>query len=271
MRDLSSVEFWPATGHRDEPWVVETEVDAWVKSSRRVCELYGEALQHVSLPSRVRGLRLMPGRGAGLDVLVDAFAAADFEGARIEVPTSVRDLTPLVRARLVLDAIDLVLRELAAVKGWPLEQVAEATRRVFESGLHFGWEGRTVTSRDRRRAARSRFWLTDGGLGRVQVELLDRASGRVTQSSAALDAYSTVEGFARTSKSLRWLDTETLSLVNFSDAFGLFEETTVLDVHRDFQSHPRLSAQLRPQRTVVSTRTPVVVVPPPGRHRAGAR
>ncbi|WP_139209815.1 hypothetical protein [Microlunatus flavus] len=259
MPDLSSIEFWPATGHQRKPWVAETEVDAWVKSSRRVCELYGEALKHVSLPSRVKGLRLMPGRGPGPDVVVHAFATADFEGARIEVPASVRNLTPLVRARLVLDATDLVLRELAAAKGWPSEAVAETKRRVLASGLHFKWEGRTVAARDRRRAARTRFWLCDDGFGRVQVELLDRVSGQVIRSSAALDAYSTVESFARTSKSLRWLDAETLTLINVSDGFGLFEESTVLKVTRDFQSHPRLSAQLRPRRVAASARVPVVV------------
>ena len=174
MPDLASIEYWPPTGHRNGPWVDEPEVDAWVKSSRRVCELYGEALQDFSLPNRVGGLRLMAARGASPHVVVSAFAGPGYEGARVEVPACVRDLTPLLRARLVLDATDLVLRELASVRGWPLETVAGVRRRVLESGFHFGWSGRTVSARDRRRAARTRFWLSDGGFGPVRPATTSR-------------------------------------------------------------------------------------------------
>lgn len=268
---LSSIDFWPATGFVGTAWREEPELDAWVKTSRRVCEAYSAALADRGLKASESNLRLGAratdsndeDASSSDELVVTVFAKPGVEGANIEVPSVVADLPPLVRARLVLDVVDLVLRQLAPVRSWPLAAVDALRQEVLDTGLGFWWMGREVSSPDRRRSARTHFSVSDDGFGRVRVQIREKSSETLVGASAPLLAYSTIEGFRRTAKSLHWDDRDHLSLVHFSDVFGFDQRSITIDIGRDLQPVPAVHAQIHPHRHQPATVTPRVVLAPP--------
>lgn len=52
MALLRLVDFWPATGFPASAWAEDPDVDAFVKSARRICERYSEGLaaQEIARP-----------------------------------------------------------------------------------------------------------------------------------------------------------------------------------------------------------------------------
>ena len=71
--------------------------------------------------------------------------------------------------------------------------------------LEFVWTTPWKASPDRHHEARATFSLADDGFGRAVVEVRERRDdgGKVARSQTAR-AYSTVEGFKRSAKTLRW-------------------------------------------------------------------
>lgn len=62
MPYLTLVEVWPSTGYPRGQWLEEPSADAFVKSARRVCESYSEALRAAQIANRVSTVRLMSPR-----------------------------------------------------------------------------------------------------------------------------------------------------------------------------------------------------------------
>ncbi|SDD98647.1 hypothetical protein SAMN04489747_2214 [Auraticoccus monumenti] len=201
-----------------------------------------------------------------------------FEMSHVGVPEAVATLPPLKRARLVLDAIDQTMRGLAAARGWPADQLDSCYEHVLDGGLGFSWEGRSKTSPSRRRRVTPRFELMDDGYGRCTLELWNHRTDELVSVSEPLLAYSTIEGFKRTSQSLTWTTDTTVRLDSYSDAFGVFDVQTELSVESEFHPWPLLVAPkgrrpagvgLSSVQPDVSVVTPEAVAPAP-RISAGA-
>lgn len=226
MPALSLVEFWPQTGRRGGAWLKPPAEDSLVKSSRRVAELYSEALTGLRLENRVSSLRLMTGTAEAEEVVLAVNTKPvreGFEMARVEVPTGVADLTPLQRAVLVVEVVDEVLSRLAAARGWPRDDLRILRTYVLDRGLRFSWSSRPKASPNRRHQVQASYTMGDDGLGRGRVRLID-ASGGVVGESPTFTAYSTIEGWKRSASSIRWQGSGAVSLAGYSDRFGLFED-----------------------------------------------
>ncbi len=207
---FQGVDFWPATGHRDRPWQDEPEIDAWLKSARRVEELYSEALRSVDLRGSVSTLRLhtFPATDGAETVRAEVWVdrPEGWEFCAAFVPPAVAGLSSGARGRLVSEVVDAALAELGPRRGWPSEVLAEVREYVRARDLRFTWSSRWKASPNRRRQARASFQLADDGYGRVVIEVRDRRTEALVARSAGAEAYSTLAGFKRAAETLRWVD-----------------------------------------------------------------
>ncbi len=220
---FQAINFWPATGHRDRPWDDEPEVDAWLKSARRVEELYSEALRSVDLTGPVSTLRLhsFPADDGAATIRAEVWVDRPdgWEFCGVSVPPAVAALPAGARGRLVFGVIDAALAELAPGRGWPPEVLAEAREYARARDLRFIWSSPWKTSPSRALQARSYFQLADDGYGRVVIEIRDRRTEALVARSPEAVAYSTLAGFKRTARTLRWVD-GAVELVPYIDILG---------------------------------------------------
>jgi hypothetical protein len=223
MARFREIVFWPMSGHLDQRWTDEPETDVWVRSARRVCELYGEALQAVDLRGPVGSLRFMT---FPADDQVDAVRAEvlldppdGWETGGVRVPPSIVQLSTAARGRLVVDVIHDALTELARHRDWPLETLAAIRENVLSRHLRFEWASPWKSSPDRRLQARASFRLGDDGYGRVALEIRDRKTEQLLARSAEALAYTTVVGFKRIAATLTWSD-GAVDVVPYLDLLG---------------------------------------------------
>ncbi len=223
MARFREIEFWPGVGHPDRPWTDDPETDVWVKSARRVCELYGEALRAVDLRGPVGSLRFMTvpaedeGDAVRVEVLLDR--PDGWESAGVCVPPHVVRLSAAARGRLVLDVIHAAVTELAPHRDWPLTTVAAVREQVLGRHLRFEWASAWKSSPDRKLQARAFFRLADDGYGRVVLEIRDRKTEHLLARSGQALAYTSPIGFERSVRTLKWSD-GAVEVVPYIDTLG---------------------------------------------------
>lgn len=217
------VEFWPATGLPSHPWVDDPDADAFTRTSRRVCELYSEGLAPASLTGPAKALRLFAVRGPHgskrVEVEVHEHFYESFEAGSVGVPGGVAELAPEARARLVLEVVHAAATQLATVRGWPEAALESARRHVLEHHFQFDWATPWKSSRDRAHRVRAVFHLTDDGTGRVVLEVRAVKTGALVARSPEVLALSTIEGFKRSARTLRW-DGGSVEIIGSIDPWG---------------------------------------------------
>lgn len=232
MARFRVIEVWPMTGRRDRPLTESVETDAWVKSARRVAELYSEALALAELQGPVGSLRFMsfPVTDGSDEVRieVDLDRPDGTESARVWVPAEVARLSPAARGRLVLDVIERTLTELAPHRDWSLAPIVAAREHVLDRSLCFEWASPWRTSPDRRLQARAVFRLADDGYGRAVIEIRDRTTEALVARSAEGLAYSTLAGFKRSAATLTW-EAGSVRLIPYIDLLGEREGELTLE------------------------------------------
>ena len=192
----------------DEPTPLH---DAYIRSSRSVTWLYTEALQNIEVFGDRSELRLFithrDPRGEDPDVEVWAERPHDLPGefGYITLPAGAENLDAEGRARLVLDSVHSAVQRLAALRGWDPTQFEACREHVLEQQFVYRWSGPWKSAPDRRHRARASFVLGPvDGYGRARLEIAGRDSDEPIARSDAAIAYSTLPGFQRSAKSLRW-------------------------------------------------------------------
>lgn len=234
MAVFRDVHFWPSVGSPDRPWLEDPGADAFVKSARRVCELYSEGLARGGLEGPSAQLRLNTHRHEDRDVVsVTVFTenVGGFEMAGVSLPDGVDLLSGESRGLLVLDVIHGAVERLAAARGWHVAAAVAARDHALEKHLQYSWHGRWKASPGRRHEARARFRLEDDGFGRVRVEVRDRTTGdRVTSSREEL-AVGTLAGFKRSAATLRWDTSDLVALTPYCPPTDELRADLRLSVH----------------------------------------
>lgn len=225
MSTFRVVEFWPSTGWPDGPWCRDPGEDAFVKSARSVCELYGEGLRLLRLAAPLSTLRLscaLDQHPVDGEVLVEVFTdrAMGFELARVSLPTGLAALAPEARAAVVLEVVHGATVRLGAARGWDGAVLQAAHRHVLDQGLRFVWAGPWKSSPDRRHRARPVYRLEDDGFGRVALHVQRRSDGVTVAVSGEGLAFSTSEGFVRSARTLRWAGNAAVQVVPFCGLGG---------------------------------------------------
>lgn len=224
MPILRDIHFWPPTGREDQPWLNDhddSRCDALLRTARRVCERYSDALRSEELSSRHSSIRLFVGIDDRSDVLVEIGVDPDDDFGRVTVPPGVVDLGPARRAALLLEVINGGMRRLGKSRDWDPAAIDRVRRAVIDHDFGFAWDGPWKSSRSRAHRARLRFVLEDDGFGAAYVEVEDVKHGQ-TYRGPAVRSFSTVEGFRRSAKTLRWTDNTTVEAQPF---IGLFNDS----------------------------------------------
>lgn len=224
MPKVSQLFIWPPTGWYDKPWVEPDDNDAFVKSSRRVCELYSEGLAQADIDGRCREIRFSSHEASPdpdpVHVLVHTDFISGWEMINIAVPKGAADLTPEARGLLVLDTIHGGVLRLAQARGWDPDKVEHVRQHCLARRLDYTWDGRWKASPSRRYDARGEFRLLDYGFGVTRIAIRDRRTGEVVGASREATAYCTHEGFKRSADSLRWKGSDRVRMVPFSSIVG---------------------------------------------------
>ncbi len=218
------IEVWPATGFPDRPWLEDPDDDAFVRSARSVCELYSEGIAKARLRAPSSSLRIIcVDRDRSDEVLVVVGTRSTDDYGRVTLPRGVAALAGRARAQLVLEVVHGAMLRLAEARGWPILDLEAARAHVEHHGARFVWTGPAKSSSDRRHTARPVYRLMDDGYGRVVLEVRRRADEVLVARSEEALAFSTLEGFQRSARTMRWRDKEAVELVPYC---GLLSQAT---------------------------------------------
>lgn len=220
MALLRDVHFWPPTGPETGPWDPgEPECDAFVRTSRRVCERYSQALRELEIYNRTSSVRFFIEQGdPGNAEVAMSVDPSEFESGRVTLPPGATTLDMDHRAALVLETVHGGMLRLGEARGWDAEHLNEAHAAVIADRYQFAWDSPWKMSRGRKHQARLRFSLQDNGFGVAILEVIDVQTGQSLRS-AAVPSFSTIEGFQRSARTLRWTNAETVEAV---PSVGLF-------------------------------------------------
>jgi hypothetical protein len=236
MPRLSHVFVWPPTGHRGSAWVRPADNDAFVKTARRVCELYSEVIASLGLEGRSSEIRFMSDVGpkgqAEVEVTVNTEFLGGFESAHILLPRGIAELAPQARGVLVLDAVHGAVMRLAEARGWDPALLKTVRDRCLERNLDYTWESPWKASPHRRYQARAEFRLLDHGFGTTRIAVRDRRSGHVIGTSETAEAYCTQAGFKRSARTLRWDGSDRVTMAPFSGLLGQQDGQVAAEVNR---------------------------------------
>jgi hypothetical protein len=221
MAALDQVWFWPDGGHPDRPWpdhhgdVDYAAEDAFLRTSRRVTERYGEALAESPIEARGSSVRMWVNQhrsdGANVSVTLGPGGPREEAGVRVDIPAVVAALAAQDRARLVLDTVDLAMRTLGDARGWPQETLRRAHQHTIDHGLGFSMVGPWKTDRSRRRRARAVARIRDEGWSELCFEIVDAHSdAQLGYTSTVVSALNSLSKFERHASQFRWSDASTI-------------------------------------------------------------
>jgi hypothetical protein len=227
---LRSVDLYPQTGWREQPWADTPAQDAMVRTARRVCESLNAKFSTLGLqaPRARTQLLTSPSDHAGLQVLLFE-DPLDHNIGEVLVPAQAREWLPQQRAAALVDGLEAAFTLLGARHGWDPDTLADAFTEIRRSASRYRWvSSRWRTSLDRRSKARLLGELRDNGFGVLVLELQDRTGE--TCFSPVLDSYSTPEGFTRTAATLEWLDETHVTLDPEVDFLGRSDGSVLLAI-----------------------------------------
>lgn len=248
MVNFLKVVVLPDTGHVGRPWRRPRDLDSFVKSARRISELYSSFIAELGLLGKHSEMRInaeMARRSeTQVRVVVATEGRGNFEIARIEVPRGVSQLDPQTRALLALEAVHGAVQRLGRARDWPSDCLEQAFRKCLEEELDFKWNGYWKSSPDRRLQARCEFRIEDHGFGSCRVVIRDSYTRHdIGVSDQELSA-ALIAGFKMYSKTMRWHDSGHLTFDHIGAQVPY--EITTADVNLSTLSEPHAWPQRDP-------------------------
>jgi hypothetical protein len=223
--------FWPSTGSPQDPWD-DAGVDAFARTARSVCESVRDHLVSRQLQAKHREIRFGCVEGNARAQTIEATVSeGGWIGGALYVPKRFAELNLSARVGVIEMTVAAILREIGNRSGWPQETATEVVSEIAAAGFAFEWTSDWKSSRNRRRRVRAVYRLTPhAGYGQCSLELEDRERG--TFYSPAFEAFSTLEGFRRSAKTLRWLNADEVRFLPYGQPFEVgylqFEERWAL-------------------------------------------
>lgn len=234
MPRFRRVEVFPMSGWWDTAWVSgDPDGDAFAKVSRGICDAYSSALSPATMPHTVSSLRIFVGADQLADgglhdphqtvVFSPTFTGRvheGFEQAAVRVGAGFAELGLEDQREVALDAVHAAASGLARFRGMDLTVFDRARASVVAAGYVFTHLGDWKTSPDRRWRARCSFRTLPDGFGRLVVQVESTDGSRAAQTSEQI-AWTTAEGFVRTTKTLRWTARDRIEVVPSVGPYGI--------------------------------------------------
>jgi hypothetical protein len=244
---MRTVEVYPMSGEWDAPWIKDDpDGDAFAKVSRGICDAYSATLADIGQGHSVSSLRIfvdvdgqvVPTPPDPRQMVVLSPSHTDpvtegFEQATVRVPLGFAALALDEQRRIVLDAVHAAARGMAQFRGLELAAFEQARTAVLETGSVFTWTGDWKSSPGQRWRARCCFRTMADGFGRLTLEV-SSPDGSVSARSSEQIAWTTVEGYQRAAKTLRWNGPDRVEVVPCVGLFGY--NTGILAVEVESQS-----------------------------------
>lgn len=210
-------------------------VNAFLRTSRRVCERYSEGLAAAKVQARHGEVRMFvedgdPGMAEVLVLIPLDPVSEGFESARALIPAGAEELSPAARAVLVLDVVVAAMRRLAAVRGWDLAGLESAREHVIDHGYGFEMAGPWRSSPDRKLRVRPVARVGDDGWSSVRYEVVDSRSGEFLGfTDPAADEFTFARSLSRSFKNHQWVGPRSIERTAFWFVDGSGMDT---EVHR---------------------------------------
>ncbi len=237
MPHFRTVEVYPMSGWWCTRWhECDEDGDAFAKVSRGICDAYSDALSADAPQHTVSTLRIfidnagrrvpeLPDPPDRRQTVVVSPTFTDrvwegFEQAAVLVPPGFARLALDRQRRIVLDAVHAAARGLATFRGLEQAALERARQAVLDAGYVFTWSSAWKSSPGRRWRARCVFRTKPDGFGRLTLEVTD-ADGSMSAASPEQVAFTTVEGYRRAGKTLRWTAVDRLEVVPYVDFLGV--------------------------------------------------
>ncbi|HRK45571.1 MAG TPA: hypothetical protein PK324_08105, partial [Nocardioides sp.] len=230
-RVMQNVDVWPPSGHLDEPWDSNPDVDAFCKSARSVTVVYSIGLRELRLPAFRSWLRFGCGRVSTdgrvrVTVSVDRLEG-DLEHASVVLPAGIAEWAPSDRARLALEVVHAGMVRLGESRGWEREELERLRDLTLQRGLEHTLVGDWKASPDRRHSARTCYRIAPDGLGRARLEVADRDGVVVATSPEAIAPAGFRPGISAT-RDLRWDGVDRVALTTLRRTFRGVEVSVAL-------------------------------------------
>ena len=263
---LSLVAVWPRVGRDDRPWVEPASCDAFVRTARRVCELYSSLVAAQELPSPSAELRihveadsrLTDGGHPRIEVHVPQRNWSGFDVATVLLPPiELDEMVPQARALQVLECIHSAVTEIGRGREWGEGALSTVYSACVLNRLDFQWRSNWKSSRDRRRQARCEFRIDDLGIGWSRVVVRNSAGVAAEIMSESNVSPSIFRSFKDLSKSLRWQapDHLTMEIPDPKGSMRLIQIGFELPAFEPYVAWPRLE-----RVDLTGSRLPVVTI-----------
>lgn len=211
---LNYVWFWPNGGRGDKLWgdPGTPAGNAFARTSRRVTERYSEGLGAFPTQARRAAVQMFVGQAdddaAGVILRLHLRPAGD-ETVRVIVPSSVADMAPQDRARLVLEVVDAAMRRIGREQGWSSEATGHALQHSLDHHLGFEMTGSWKSNPGRKRRARPVARITDDGYSELCFEVADAPTGVSLGFTRAIKTpTNSLPKFKRSASEMRWVDND---------------------------------------------------------------
>ena len=227
------VEVYPMSGWWDAPWVEDDpDGDAFAKVSRGISDAYSSALADADQQHTVSSLRIfIDTKGRVVPVAADRRQTVvlspsytdrvteGFEQAAVRVQAGFAALDLDGQRRVVLDAVHAAARGMAQFRGLEVTAFEQARAAVVEAGYVFTLTSDWKSSPGRRWRARCSFRTMADGFGRLALQVTT-PDGSVSAKSSEQIAWTTMEGYKRAARTLRWTGPDRVEVVPSIDFLG---------------------------------------------------
>ncbi|SHF98007.1 hypothetical protein [Geodermatophilus nigrescens] len=254
MPYFRTVEVYPTSGWWGTRWHEhDRDGDAFAKVSRGICDAYSASLGDDAVPHTVSTLRIFidtdgrlvrvpvdPRRTVVVSPTFTDRVWEGFESAAVRVVPGFADLALAVQRRVVLQAVHAAARGLASFRGLDPSALEAARQAVIDADFVFTWASEWKSSPGRRWRARCVFRTMPDGFGRLVLEVTD-GDGTKRAASPEQVAFTTVEGYRRAARTLRWSAADRLEVVPCVDPFGDDAGSCAVAVDEGVGGAPRLT------------------------------